>query len=194
MYRGRANAGHEIGCTKHRRRPTDGAHLHPAERRGGCNLPMDDVRIGIEENFGARRTLHPDRGLVRHGPAWEEQCAFLPQPFGHHRLKATRGGIAVEHIVANLCGGHGTTHGRGGPRDGVTPQIEERERHHGRRGIRDDYCSHGRLGLEGGREVLGADGVTERRDFPDPFSAASSRWRRSKACATSPPMRNSMAP
>ena len=50
----------------------------PLERGSARHLPVDDVRVGVDEHLGAGRGVHRDRGLVRHRAGGKNSAASFP--------------------------------------------------------------------------------------------------------------------
>ena len=110
-----------------RRRRGTGRDLHARERGGARHLPVDDVRVGVEQHLRARRRVHPDRRLVRHRPAREEEPRLLAEQLRDARLEAPHRRIAIEDVVAHLGVGHRAAHGGGGTGDGVGAEVDRRD-------------------------------------------------------------------
>ena len=176
----------KVGGAEDQRRAAELTQLHAAQCGGCRDLRVDNVRLRVEENFGARPALHPDGGLVGHGPAGKEQRPLFAEPFGHDGFEPARGGIPVEDIIPDFRVGHRATHRGGRSGDGVTAHIEQRS----------GEFSHGRwvVGRLGGLARIGVAAATARIVSSANCRAVNSFRRRSNACATSPPMRNSSAP
>jgi hypothetical protein len=66
-------------------------------------LPLDEVRLGVEQHLRAARGEQPHGGLVGHRAAREEQRLLLAEQLRHARLEAAHGRVAVEDVVAHLA-------------------------------------------------------------------------------------------
>lgn len=103
----------------------EGADHDAREGGGAAGLVMDDVAVGVGDDFVARLGLGADGGLVGHGAGGDEAGGFFAEESGKLFLESQDGGIIAEDIVADVGVGHDLAHGCGGAGDGVAAKVDD---------------------------------------------------------------------
>jgi hypothetical protein len=89
------------------------------QHRRTCQLVVQDMAFGIDEDGVAGAAPDLDGDFVRHRAAGHEKGGFVPQHFGSHLLQAIDGRVFTEHIIAHFRFCHRPTHFRRGLRHGI---------------------------------------------------------------------------
>ena len=96
-----------------------------AENRGTALFGGVDVRILPHQKLIPAAAMRHQGGQIALRPGREKQRARVSEAFGRNRLQAVDGRIVPIHVVADLGGGHGGAHSRGGPSHRVAAQIDQ---------------------------------------------------------------------
>ena len=105
-------------------RGPDGAEHQASESRRPAVLVVIDVRFVAEDDVAASPAMCEQRGEVAHRAARHEDGGVLARHLRGQRLQAIDRRVVAEHVIANLGGRHGLTHGRRGNGDRITSQID----------------------------------------------------------------------
>ena len=80
--------------------------------------------VGVDQDLGPGRRVRNDRREGGHRAAREKQRGVLAEQFRDAGFETSRGGVAIEVVVTDVCRGDGGTHARSRAGDGVTAEVD----------------------------------------------------------------------
>jgi hypothetical protein len=102
----------------------DGAAGEPEQRGRGTHLVGEHMAVGVAQDLLSGLADQPQADLVAHRPGGDEERRLVAEQVGDVLLQRVDRGVLAVDVVADLGLGHRPAHRRGGPGEGVRPEVD----------------------------------------------------------------------